>query len=226
MKYSYGSYNKFDEDEQWIRLSQGCPNNCPFCYEPVEFEVYEIPELVRNAVKVMDMNLLCKPEAMDIIQELGRRKVNGKVVHYEFVCGIDWRVLTPELAVAMRQARFKTIRMAWDFGFHLQKDIKKSVQVLVNAGYKPNDITIFMICNWLTPFVDNCKKLDLCKVWNVKVADCWFDNQLSPNIKPLHWSESQIKVFRKEVRKHNQLVRFKIDPEYKTPKVEDPFKQR
>ena len=58
-------------------------------------------------------------------------------------------------------------------------------------------------------------KLDLCKVWNVKVADCYFDNQLSPNIKPIHWKEDKIKTFRRKCRKHNQLVNFKIDPEYK-----------
>ena len=224
MKYSYGPYNKFDEKEQWIRLSQGCPNNCPFCYEPTEYEVYEIPELVRNVVKIMDMNLLCKPEALEIIQELGRRKVNNKVIQYEFICGIDWRVLTPELAVAMRQSRFKTIRMAWDFGFHLQKNIKATVKTLLAAGYKPHDITVFMVCNWLTPYEENCMKLDLCKVWGTKVADCWFDNQISPNIEPVHWTEEQIKTFRKACRKHNQMVRFGIDPEYKRTKLKDPFK--
>ena len=55
--------------------------------------------------------------------------------------------------------------------------------------------------------------MDLCKVWNVKIADCWFDNQLSPNIKPIYWTQEQIKEFRKKVRKHNQLVNFGIDPE-------------
>lgn len=221
MEYSYGPYNKFNDEQQWIRLSQGCPNNCSFCYEPKEFEIYEIPELVRQTVKIMDMNLLCKLEALEIIRELGRRRVDGKTIRYEFICGIDWRHLTPDLAVAMRQSRFKTIRMAWDFGFHLQKEIKNCIKLLLDAGYKPNDITVFMVCNWETSFEDNLKKLDLCKVWNVKVADCWFDNQISPNIKPIKWNAEQIKIFRKKTRKHNHLVRFKIDPEYK--KLKNPF---
>ena len=59
------------------------------------------------------------------------------------------------------------------------------------------------------------KKLELCKVWNVKVADCYFDNQLSPNIKPIHWQLPSILHFRRDVRKHNQLVNFGIDPEWK-----------
>jgi hypothetical protein len=47
----------------------------------------------------------------------------------------------------------------------------------------------------------------------VKVADCYFDNQLSPNTKPIYWDVLEIASFRSKVRKHNQLVNFKIDPE-------------
>ena len=71
-----------------------------------------------------------------------------------------------------------------------------------------------MICNHLAvSYRENCKKLDLCKYWNVKVNDCWFDNQVSPNIVPVAWTFDQIKNFRKAVRKHNQIVNFGIDPE-------------
>jgi hypothetical protein len=218
-EYAKGSYNKFDNKEQWIRITEGCPNACPFCRETIENGrepfYLPIPEIVRNDVKIMDMNLIAKPKALEIILDLGLRKVNNKVVYYELVCGIDYRFMNQELANTLKQSRFKKIRLAWDFSFGLQKDIKKVVQMFLNAGYRPNEITIFMICNWLTSYEDNLRKLDLCKVWNVKVADCYFDNQLSPNIKPLHWTVEQIKDFRKRVRKHNQLVNFKIDPEYK-----------
>ena len=212
MKYSFGAYNKTDENEQWIRLSEGCPNNCGYCYEPKEFKIFEIPKLERNKVKIMDMNLLCKPEALEIIEELGRRKVNGKVVYYELICGIDYRFLDSKLAVALKQSRFKNIRLAWDYSFTLQKKIKKVIQTLINAGYAPRDVTVFMVCNWKIPFEENCRKMDLCKVWNVKIADCWFDNQLSPNITPVHWAASDIKLFRKRIRNHNHLINFRIDP--------------
>jgi hypothetical protein len=64
-------------------------------------------------------------------------------------------------------------------------------------------------------------KLELCKVWNVKVNDCWFDNQLAPNIKPIHWSIEQINKFRQKCRKHNQIVRFGIDPEFKSINIDN-----
>ena len=214
--YAKGEYNKFDDQEQWIRLSEGCPNGCPYCREGIEnpeIKVFEIPEIVRNKVKILDMNLLCHQEALEIIQELGRRKVNGKVVYYELLCGVDYRFLTQELAVALKQSRFSNIRIAWDFSFSLQKKIKEAIKLLLNAGYSPKDVMIFIICNWKTTYEENLKKMDLCKVWNVQMADCYFDNQLSPNIKPIHWTEEQIKNFRSKVRKHNQLVNFGIDPE-------------
>lgn len=216
--YAKGKYNKFNDQEQWIRLSEGCPNKCPFCresFENPEIKVFEIPELIRNKVKILDMNLLCHQEALEIIKELGRRKVKNKVIYYELLCGIDYRFLDQRLAVALKQSRFKNIRLAWDFGFNLQLKIRDAIKLLHNAGYSSNDIMVFMICNWKISYEDNLKKLDLCKVWNVQVADCYFDNQLSPNIKPIYWTEEQIKDFRSKVRKHNQLVNFKIDPELK-----------
>jgi hypothetical protein len=157
------------------------------------------------------MNLLAKSEAMNIIKELGTHRVGGKVVYYELVCGIDYRFLTSELAKAMKESRFIKMRLAWDWGFPEQKRIKSAIDMLMKVGY--DDIMVFMICNWRIPYSENLRKMDLCKVWRCKIGDCYFDNQLSPNINPIHWTKEQIKDFRHKVRKHNQMVNFGIDPE-------------
>ena len=65
-------------------------------------------EIVRNQVKIMDMNLLCKPQAWDIINDLGNVRVNGRVVEYELICGIDYRFLTERIAKALKRSRFRT----------------------------------------------------------------------------------------------------------------------
>ena len=213
VKYSYGAYNEIDDKEQWVRITEGCPHNCPYCYEPQKLKIFGIPEIVRNKVKVMDMNLLAKPEAIDIIKELGEKRVNDKVVYYEAISGFDYRFLNPWIAAALKESRFKKIRLAWDWFYEDQFKIKDAINMLLMAGYKPNEIMLFMICNWKISFEVCCKKLDLCKVWNVQVADCYFDNQTSPNIEPIEWIGEDIKEFRGKCRKHNQLVNFKIDPE-------------
>jgi hypothetical protein len=216
--YSLGPYNKYDDKEQWIRISQGCPNQCPYCYEPKKEIVFDIPEIVRNKVKIMDMNLLSKPQAKDVIKCLGEKRVKGKVVNYELVCGIDWRFLTAEIAELLKQNRFGNIRFAWDYGFDHQYKIKDATTMLLNAGYKTKDLTIFMICNWQIPYYVCFRKLYLCAVWNIKVSDCYFDGQTSPNIEPIGWSKEEIQSFRRLTRKHNQLVTFGIDPEKRIDK--------
>ena len=96
--------------------------------------------------------------------------------------------------------------------------IKYAIDKLRSAGYKSNEITVFMICNHKRiTYEQNCKKLDLCKVWGVKVADCYYDNQIKifKSFIPIGWTIDEAKDFRRKVRKHNQLVNFKIDPEVK-----------
>jgi len=215
LKYSYGAYNKFDDQEQWIRITEGCPNNCSYCYEPKEIKIFGIPEIIRNDVKIMDMNLLCKPEALRIIKELGEKRVDGKVVYYELVCGIDYRFLTEELALVLKQSRFPKIRLAWDYFMKDQLKIKDAIDLLKKVGYKGNKIMIFIVCNWEVPYEECCQKLDLCKVWGVQVSDCYYDNQTFPNVIPIKWKDQELKDFRKKCRKHNQLVTFGIDPELK-----------
>jgi len=214
-EYSYGSYNKSNETEQWIRITEGCPHNHSYCYEPQEIKIFGIPEIVRNKVKIMDMNLLCKPETLEIIKELGEKRVNKKVVYYELICGIDFRFLTLEIAEALKSSRFKRIRLAWDLSMQDQYKVKDAVNNLLKAGYNSKEIQVFMICNWKIPQEECKRKLDLCKIWRVQVADCYYDNQLSPNIKPIYWTQEEIKSFRRKCRKHNQLVNFGIDPEIK-----------
>lgn len=211
--YSTGPYNKMNETEQWIRISQGCPNRCEFCYEPPQMKLFPIPLIERNRVKIMDMNLLAQDGSLTYIQWLETQRVDKKVVRYELVCGIDHRFLTPILAEALKLSRFQKIRLAWDFGYIDQIKIRNALKSLQAAGYRSRDLTVFMICNWKISYEECLEKLYLCAIWGVKVADCYFDGQVSPNIEPIGWTASQIKDFRKRVRKHNQLVNFGIDPE-------------
>lgn len=209
--YSKGTYNKVSETEQWIRLSEGCPNKCSYCaesFENPEFKVFEIPEITRNKVNILDMNLLCKPESLEIIKNLGNRKVNNKIINYTLQCGIDWRFLTQEIASALKKSRFKNIRLAWDYTYKDTYKIHDAIKMLRFAGYNSKDIQVFMICNWKISYEECLRKLNTCLAWGVQVSDCWYDNQLPPDITPIHWSLVQIKDFRKKCRDHNIMMRY------------------
>lgn len=214
--YNKGPQNIVTESYQVIRLSEGCPHRCSWCYEWKEigdnWKIFPIPEIVRHDVRITDMNLLAKNEALGIIQKFKDIRVNGKVIYPWLVCGIDYRFLTPEIAQALKDSRFVNLHIAWDWRYSDQKKIKKAVDCLKKVGYR--EVSIFMICNHpAVSYRENCKKLDLCKYWGCKVNDCWFDNQVSPNIIPVAWSYDEIRTFRKAVRKHNQIIGFGIDPE-------------
>lgn len=213
VSYSYGAYNVVKGKSQAIRITEGCPNQCPYCYEPAEIKVFGVPEIVKNHVLIYDMNLLCKPKAMEILKELAGKRVNNKPVNYELICGVDFRYLTKEIAIQLKKTRIKKIRLAWDWTFNDQYKIKTAIFMLFKAGYKPTDIMVFMICNWNISYKENLRKMELCKVWGVQISDCYFDNQTFPHVIPAYWTNEQNKNFRKKTRKHNQLVNFKLDPE-------------
>lgn len=207
-------YNKVKGDRQRIETHRGCPNNCPYCFEPTEVEVYPIPNLERNYVEILDMNFLYQPEIIKRIGELAEKRVGGRVVYYEEVCGFDHRLMTQEIANELKKARFVRPRIAWDGGATDQFKIKDCIDKLMKAGYKRKEIMCFMIVNWnITKRVCD-RKLDLLKIWNVKVCDCCFDGGYK-HAAPKRWTFDELKEFRAKCRKHNQIVNFGIDPELK-----------
>jgi len=208
--YSVGAYDKIIEGQQWIRLSEGCPNNCVYCGETkvngTKPKYYPIPEIRSNYVKILDMNLIYKPRALEIINKLGQIKFNKKVVTYELQCGIDYRYLTQELADALKRNRFVRIRLAWDYGYDQAFKIYDAINML-KAGYKRQQLQVFMIANHLVSAREYLRKLQSLAFWRVQVSDCWFDNQKKGKVKPIHWTHQQIKLVSSMCSDHNVMCR-------------------
>ena len=70
------------EDYQIIKVSYGCPNSCQYCFASKDMKVYPIPPINRNLVKITDENMMVFPQAVEWMDELGSKRVNGKVVYY------------------------------------------------------------------------------------------------------------------------------------------------
>ncbi len=158
------------------------------------------------------MNFLARKDALLILKELGSKRVNGKVIHYELICGIHFSYITQELADTLKASRFIRPRIAWDGPLKDQMKIKDAIKILTKAGYKRNEIMLFMIVNWRISYTECLRKLDLMKVWNVKVCDCCYDGGYKQAI-PEYWTIKEIKDIRLKSRKHNQLVLLGIDPQ-------------
>lgn len=220
MVYTTGPYNKMNETEQWIRITDGCPNQCEYCKALPELNYYGIPEIIKDKIRIMDMNLLQVDKEDIILKELSERKEK-----FELICGVDYRVLTQERAELLFKGNFgrfnkkgkwyKGIRIAWDRELEKQYQIKDKIDLLKKAGFKPKQIEVFVICDWKIPFEICLLKLFLLKIWGVLINDCWFDNVQLPNYQMNFWSMKQCKTFRGLCAVHNQSILFGIFPDMK-----------
>lgn len=210
--YGKPQYIKIIGNIQRIELHRGCPYNHDYCYEPVENEDFPVPEIKRNYVQILDMNILGRKSLFETLEQLSRIRVNKRVVYYEAVCGFDYRVLSLETTLALKKARFKRIRFAWDGSLKDQMKIKDAINLFLKANFSRKDLMLFMIVNWRIPREECERKLDLMKIWRVKVCDCCYNAGYRYAV-PEYWTEKDIIEFRAKCRKHNQLVNFGIDPE-------------
>lgn len=210
VKYHSGPYNKSDDKQQWIRISDGCPTNCPFCYCPTDLKYYGIPEITRKEVHILDFNLLAQPNIKDILKELVDLKVNLYAKG-----GFDKHYVTKEIAELIKKANFKEIILAWNWSYEKEfLPLYDAIQLFLKNGYKRKQIAVYIVCNWKMSYEECIKKLDVLKIWNVKCFDCYYDNQTFPNVQPVYWTYKDLKSFRVKCRTHNQLILFNgYDPE-------------
>jgi hypothetical protein len=157
------------------------------------------------------MNLTAHPDCLEILSSLPER-YQCYNIGYELVCGVDWRYINDDILFLMKKKRFSFIRWAWDGPFSLQYEMHSTFRLI--SKYFKRNLSCFILCNHEISYDECLAKLDLLKIWNVKVCDCYYDGQTSPNFKEIYWTINEMKNFRKKCRKHNQMVLFGIDPEY------------
>lgn len=218
-------------DYQIIHTSRGCTRKCPFCgtwrIEPEFVAKESIKDEIRySKIVIYDNNFLMNPHVENILKELIELKKLKKIKWVESQSGFDGRVLLkkPYLAKMIKEAGFRYPRIAWDWEYDHYRQIKKQIDILIDAGYKPKDILIFILYNWNLPFEETEKKRIKCKEWGVQIADCRYRplNQLYDNYNPLirgqtskdyyiheeaGWTDDLVKQFRKNVRRQNICVR-------------------
>lgn len=223
------AYDLVETEYQIIHTSRGCTRNCAFCgvwrIEP-EFTYKKTitDEISKNRILFYDNNILANPHIENILDEIRIARVNGMPVVCESQCGLDGRLLTPKLAKLIKKARLVYPRIAWDHEYEQYKQVKRQIDILVDAGYKPKDIYVFMIYNYKFCFEELNIKRQKCFEWGVQIADCRyrpldlsFDNYnpqawrkgQSDEDYYIHsgWTDAEIRKFRRQVREQNIVVR-------------------
>jgi len=149
------AYDLVDVDYQIIHASRGCFRKCNFCgvwkIEPnVSYKKSIKDEIRKKRVIFYDNNLIANPYIKNILSEIAEYKFRDQSrVHCESQSGLDGRILIedPEIAILLKKARFQHPRIAWDGPYSHWPKIKAQIQVLRNAGFKADDIFVFMLFN-------------------------------------------------------------------------------
>lgn len=223
----YPRVDYVDKNEvQWIELNRGCRRQCAFCYADPNYTMFDVPKITQRIVQIVGEGILYDPWITTKVILLGQRRVDKKVVYYGLSQGFDFRLFNKEIAYLFSKNRIgiinnkgrwsKGIRFAWDGGMNHEKLAKDTIELLVNVGYRRNQIMVFVLVNWKIPYDVCIQKLEKLKEWGVKIDDCTWNTTKKEKL-PLHWSKEELVDFRKKCRKHNRLVSFNgYDPEKRT----------
>lgn len=228
--YSLLENNGEDINFQIIHSSRGCNRRCKYCgvymIEP-DFTCKKSieKELIRKNLVFYDNNLLINPDIEILLNELIRLKKEKKITKCESQSGFDGRILRkkPKLAKLMKEANFKDPKIAWDGPYKAYKNRKKEIDILVDAGYQPKEISIFMLYNHDLSYNEMEDKRVKCFEWGVQITDCRFrpltrfDDNYNPHarkpqsnleyhINP-NWTDEEVRQFRRNVRRHNICIR-------------------
>ncbi|MFW6046434.1 MAG: radical SAM protein [Candidatus Woesearchaeota archaeon] len=229
-----------DSEYHATHMMRGCIRKCAFCgtwriepelmYKDSKKILNEISQVGKNKIIFYDNNILANPHIKDILIAFSEFRLDEKRLELECQSGFDGRLLLkdPDLAKLIKSAGFRNVRIAWDNSLADKDSIKKQLDLLIETGYNPKDITVFMIYNFVLKYEDMLKKVDYCKKWGVQIADCRnrplnldYDNYNPRKINGqpdgsfyVHeqsgWSDRKIRNFRKKCRQHNIEIRYAL----------------
>ena len=225
-------YDLVDIDYQIIHTTRGCPRRCKYCgvydIEPHWVSKYSIKkEVLKKKIIFYDNNLLANEYIEFILDELIELKKDKKINYVETQCGVDGRILRkkPFLGFKLFKAGFKNIKIAWDGPYDEYKEIEKQLIILNQAGFDNKTISVFMLYNANLSYEEIEKKRIKCAEWGVQIVGCryipltqTFDNynpykknQTSEDYyisEEYGWSDMKNKQIKRNIRKHNVVIRF------------------
>ncbi|MDD6211295.1 MAG: hypothetical protein PUB21_11905 [Bacteroidales bacterium] len=130
----------------YVITSRGCPNRCWFCSVPKR-EGYKLRELpITDGWIVTDDNLLaCSPEHINSVFEMLKRQPHKP----QFVGGLEAALLTPDMAVKLKELKPESLFFAYDTPNDLEP-LQSAGKMLLNSGFtkESNDLRCYVLCGY------------------------------------------------------------------------------
>lgn len=222
-------WDELELDYAVITGSRGCPRTCRHCgahiiedkltFKPIE---QILKECRANKAVFTDNSVLARTDIHEFLKALAGHRWNGKVIYYEFQSGLDYRLMTAEIAKLLFQARVKIPRLAWDLSLSEMPRVRNAFDMLINAGYRAKDMFCFVLYNGDMTYEQIEEKRRILLSWGVRISDCrlrpltqlhdWYNPREKQSSRDYYigeesgWTDSLIKQFRKNCRSMNLLL--------------------
>jgi hypothetical protein len=149
--------------------SRGCIRKCPFCFVPKkegrfrhDMEIRDIINPKSNVIILHDNNITADP---DVIEKLHEIRDRGLIVDINQGC--DVRLMTPEIAQALREVRhMRSLHFAWDLMCY-EKQVLEGIKVLLQY-IRPYKCMCFVLCGFNTTFEEDMYRVQRLKEMKIK----------------------------------------------------------
>ena len=131
-------------------------------------DIDEFLHLDHNKVKLLDNNFFAGPKWREHIQKI--KDMNLKV---SFNQGIDIRIMTEEMAQAIKSVRYRSGQFGGTY-FHIAFDdtsyedqFRKGVEILLDQGIRANSIVVYLLVGFNSTLEDNQHRLDVVREYDM-----------------------------------------------------------
>lgn len=224
-----GSHKK-DFDYQIIHTTRGCVRRCKYCSahqieKKFTYKKTIYREIQSRGVLFYDNNLLANPYIEKILEELISLKNRRQISWCEARVGVDYHYILkkPHLALMLKKAGFRYIKIAWDGSMEDAEDIGRTINILEKAGFRRSHIGVYVLFNHNLRYKDvEVKRVKIFK-WGCQIINCRYipldslednfssyaksqtsdDYYISPN-----WTDKQVRMFISNCSRTNGAILF------------------
>jgi hypothetical protein len=141
--------------------TRGCIRNCPFCVVPekegyiyAEGDLFDVWDCKSKNVTLLDNNILAMPEHFEYICN---QSIDMKL-KLDFNQGIDFRLITPDIAELLAKISHKEYHLAFDMPEYAD-GVLRAIEILKHYGIKRS--IWYVLCGYNTTIEQDLFRLNL-----------------------------------------------------------------